>query len=167
MGCLPNSFFSFSFSSNRVILIGQLPPPKKKTKTWKDLHNINFYVRMTIPISLLAHRYRWEGKTLGKGYGIKWGAIGNSLWGHIENLENPNGNLRTSLGTSHPPAILLHIEKKQGPQNDEMCGVWTQNILPRLTSSPMGMDGLWVGNIFSLNSWPIVNHINYLCINHP
>jgi hypothetical protein len=66
-----------------------------------------------------------------------------------------------------PPAILLHITKKEGPQNDEMCGVWTENIPPRLTSSPMGMDGLWTGNIFSLNSWPMVNHINYLCINHP
>jgi hypothetical protein len=35
----------------------------------------------------LAHVYTGEnGKTLGKGYGIKWGVIGRILEAHIGNL---------------------------------------------------------------------------------
>jgi hypothetical protein len=143
MGCLPNSFFSFSFSSNRAILIGQLPQ-KKKTETWKALHNINFYVRMTIPISLLAHRYSWEGKTLGKGYGIKWGAIGNSLWGHIENLENPNGNLITSLGTPHSPCSLTPYYKEA--RSSKWRDVWSVDTKYTATVNQLtNGDGWFVG----------------------
>jgi ferredoxin-like protein FixX len=54
-----------------------------------------------------------KGKTLSKRSGIKWGAIGNILWGHIENLENPNGNLRTSLGTPHSPLQSYSILQRR------------------------------------------------------
>jgi hypothetical protein len=33
-----------------------------------------------------------KGKTLGKGYGIKQGVIGNSLGEHIQNLRNIIGS---------------------------------------------------------------------------
>jgi hypothetical protein len=99
---------------------------------------------MTIPISPLAHRYRWEGKTLGKAYGIKWGAIGNTLWGHIENLENPNGNLRTSLGTPHSPCSLTPYYKEA--RSSKWRDVWSVDIKYTTTVNQLtNGDGWFVG----------------------
>ncbi len=133
--------------------------------------------QITIPMSFLAHLYMWKGENFGQRIWDKvrcywehpmkthW-KLGEPKWepeNIIRNTPLPPAHMWLQDNTMHELvvyAILLHITKKEGPQNDEMCGVWTQNIRPQLTRSPMGMDGLWTGNIFSLNSWPMVNDIN-------
>ncbi len=59
---------------------------KKKKPLGDPQHNI-FYVRMLLPSFWLPYIGE-KGRTLGKEYGIKWVATGNTLQEHNENLRN-------------------------------------------------------------------------------
>jgi hypothetical protein len=65
-------------------------PSHKKVETAKASQNKRFYGKM-VCLSLWPTYIGEKGRTLGKTYGIKQGAIGNTHEEHIGNLGNMKG----------------------------------------------------------------------------
>jgi hypothetical protein len=82
-GCLTSPTFFLQW----IILIG---PSKKKLTLWRLPQNKRFYWKMEY-LPLWPTYIGEKGRTLGKIYGIKWGAIGKTLGENVGNFGNLMG----------------------------------------------------------------------------